>query len=99
MGLRVGLHQLGSKLKKPFGVQKMFGILISFPGTWSTHLSKLIEYALWVYMANGMAQRVEVLADKPNSLSSIPRLYMTEGENWFPKIVFRSPYVHHGMTK
>ena len=49
-------------------------------------------------MARGVAQWVKVLATKPNNLSSIPRLYMRERETWLPKIVFWSPYVHHGMS-
>ena len=35
--------------------------------------------------------QLKALAPKPGSLASIPRIYMVEGENWFPQVLLWRP--------
>lgn len=48
-------------------------------------------------VASEMVQRDKVLATRPNTLSSIPRIHMVEGKNMLLNIVLWPLQSYHGM--
>ena len=61
-------------------------------------MSSLAHKQMKTNFARETAQQVEILATKPNGLSSIPGLHMVEGENLCPQIVLGTSTGTHSHT-
>lgn len=61
-------------------------------------MSFLAHKQMKTNFARETAQQVEILATKPNGLSSIPGLHMVEGETLYPQIVLGTSTGTHSHT-